>query len=133
MMLKNSFQNLHGKSNNLEQFLNLKVDTSSKNSEKGFYSPTSIATHRSSDGTSSRGGDEVLSCASGAVSECGDSVFFPVTGELDTPFEDCRTSKVFLPQWRPKSPSDELVRTPQQILRRKYQAQYLNENGFTKI
>lgn len=127
-MLKSTFQNLRSKHGFHDEFSQLKVDTSNTQGKKVDYSsPTSVASRRSTDIHDDH------SCCSSTVSESGDGVSLIAVEELDSSSRDDYLSHKSYSEWRPKSPSDEMYISPQKVLRRKYQQQYLMESGFKQI
>jgi hypothetical protein len=139
-MLKHSFENLRVQKGLAFDGVNLKVEVSNfSHSGKYHPSPTSVTTGRSYEGgvssvdSSTHGDMDFLSCSSsGAVSECGDS--YSINNDEEEKSHDTVIGIAQVKPWRPSSPTDFLIpRTPQQIMRTKYQQRFYEESDLKKL
>lgn len=132
-MLKHSFENLRAQKG-LEREIDLKVVIPSRQfKDNCFGSPTSIATRRSYDITPAESPTnlEDLSCNSSVIaSDCEENsviISFECSSKNQS---DEGIASVF--PWRPRSPTDQMLRSPQQILRDNWHLRYLEESGLKK-
>jgi len=133
-MLKHSFENLRAQKG-LEREIDLKVVIPSRQfKDNCFGSPTSIATRRSYDispAESPTNLEDILSCNSSVVaSDCEENsaiISFDCSSKNQS---DEGIASVF--PWRPRSPTDQMLRSPQQVLRDNWHLRYLEESGLKK-